>query len=404
MAQTLKFGKGTWATKTGSSMAYNDQSGNYKPLPFNVERDSIATRVNKEGLIEVVGKDKLRIDYTDSAKGVALLENSATNFITYSEDFSQWQKLNSTVTDNSVISPDGSQNADLIDYNITSSDGYIRITHTASSVISFYVKYKDIQWLMVYASGLGAGKLIDIENSIIGGNVGSGASAEITNLGNGWKRVVLKSSSSNITQTSIYAASSDGSYSTISLSGGVYLWGAQAEQGSYATSYIPTQGSAVTRVADVCNNGGNDQVINSEEGCFYFEGNLFKGDDTNNIISITDGGVNNYIYLNFQTNTNQEKVRYTVSGSTQINYNFPSSETMYTNSKYAISYKTNEIKIYRNGVEIITDTSATMLSPNTLNKIQFSFNNNDYFKGYIKDLKLYNTALTDQELAALTQV
>ena len=72
MAQTLKFGKGTWATKTGSSMAYNDQNGNYKPLPFNVERDSIATRVNKQGLIEVVGKDKLRIDYTDSAKGVAL--------------------------------------------------------------------------------------------------------------------------------------------------------------------------------------------------------------------------------------------------------------------------------------------------------------------------------------------
>ena len=47
--------------------------------------------------------------------------------------------------------------------------------------------------------------------------------------------------------------------------------GAQLEEGSYATSYIPTQGSAVTRLADVCNNGANEQVINSTEGCFYAE-------------------------------------------------------------------------------------------------------------------------------------
>ena len=73
MAQTLKFGKGTWATKTGSSMAYNDQNGNYKPLPFNFERDSIATRVNKEGLIEVVGRDIPRIDYTDSTRGCSFV-------------------------------------------------------------------------------------------------------------------------------------------------------------------------------------------------------------------------------------------------------------------------------------------------------------------------------------------
>ena len=114
MAQTLKFGKGTWATKTGSSMAYNDQNGNYKPLPFNVERDSIATRVNKEGLIEVVGKDKLRIDYTDSAKGVALLEPSRTNLLPYSEDFivSNWTKTRCTVTSNQAVSPDGNLTAD----------------------------------------------------------------------------------------------------------------------------------------------------------------------------------------------------------------------------------------------------------------------------------------------------
>ena len=91
MAKTFKFGEnGKWATKTGSSLAYNDQNDNFKPMPFSVTRDSIATRVNKQGLIEVVGHDKLRIDYKDSSKGVALLEPARSNVLTYSEDFNQW--------------------------------------------------------------------------------------------------------------------------------------------------------------------------------------------------------------------------------------------------------------------------------------------------------------------------
>ena len=119
MAKTFKFGEnGKWATKTGSSMAFNDQNDNFKPMPFSVTRDSIATRVNKEGLIEVVGNDKLRIDYTDSTKGVALLEPARTNLITYSEDFSQtyWGKGSGlTTTLNDAISPDGSQNATKVE-------------------------------------------------------------------------------------------------------------------------------------------------------------------------------------------------------------------------------------------------------------------------------------------------
>ena len=64
---------------------FNDEDNNaFKPLPFSFERNSIATRVNKEGLIEVVGNDIPRIDYTDSTEGALLLENSATNLITYS--------------------------------------------------------------------------------------------------------------------------------------------------------------------------------------------------------------------------------------------------------------------------------------------------------------------------------
>jgi hypothetical protein len=52
MANTFKFGNGKWAVKDGSALAYNDENGNFKPLPFDFTRASSATRVNKDGLIE----------------------------------------------------------------------------------------------------------------------------------------------------------------------------------------------------------------------------------------------------------------------------------------------------------------------------------------------------------------
>ena len=95
MAQTLKFGNKVWAAKEDSVLAYNDINNNYKPLPFDFARASIGTRVNKDGLIETMGQDIARIDYTDSADGVLLLEPASTNSVTYSEDLNQssWLKI-----------------------------------------------------------------------------------------------------------------------------------------------------------------------------------------------------------------------------------------------------------------------------------------------------------------------
>ena len=125
MANTLKFGNGEWYGKKDTILAYNDENSNYKPLPFNFSRASKATVVNKDGLIETVGSGEPRIDYKDDSKGALLLEPQRTNLFTYSEDFSNgsWQKVaSSTITTNTVISPDSTLNAST--WLIASSSRY----------------------------------------------------------------------------------------------------------------------------------------------------------------------------------------------------------------------------------------------------------------------------------------
>jgi len=95
MSNTLNLGTdGNWATKKDSLLAYNSENGNFKPLPFNFTRSTSATRVNKDGLIEVVTSNKPRIDFLNDSNGALLLEPQRTNLIQYSKDFinSYWTK------------------------------------------------------------------------------------------------------------------------------------------------------------------------------------------------------------------------------------------------------------------------------------------------------------------------
>ncbi len=382
MAQTLKFGKGTWATKTGSSMAYNDQNGNYKPLPFNVERDSIATRVNKEGLIEVVGKDKLRIDYTDSAKGVALLENSSTNLITYSEDFSQsvWQK-NSVgsasapiIASNFAVSPDGTQNATRVQFNIsgsTSSDrssleSVFALDGSSSYTLSFYIK-----------SNTGVNQNLSVWlNSVYGNNI---------TVTNEWVRVEQTfSSNSTFNRGFGLAASGD-----IQQSVDVLIFGFQLEQGNLS-SYIPTSGSSVQRQADVVSGSGNSEVFNDSEGVLFFDGSVLATNE-NLCISINDGTTSNRVELLW---FNDGKFYTQVGNSGQ---EFISSDTF--NNKILIKYGSGSYDLYVNGFRRITDTYTSLAG---LNSLDFKRQGSYTFKGKTKEIGYYDAVLTDSELKYLT--
>jgi hypothetical protein len=376
MANTLKFGNGQWATKVGSTLAYNDENGNFKPLPFNFTRSTGGTRVNKDGLIEMVTNNKPRIDFLNDSNGALLLEPSRLNVATYSEDFSNgvYTQTNGTVTTNNAISPDGTQNADT--WTATSGSAQLQGVVTVASGVEFtmsiYLKRK---------TGTGQVALRGVSNT----------STNIT-ITDEWQRYSV-----TLTSTDIY-----GRYGVFLLNSGdeVYVWGAQLEAGSYATSYIPTQGATagVTRVADVCTGAGNDQVINSTEGVLYAEISAF---DNISRISLSDGSSSNRVSFRIDASSIDFQYRTGGSYSYRVDVNIDTSNT----NKIAMSFNNGVFVGYLNGVAIGSPISGASLGQGVLDRLNFNDgDSSDSFNGNVKDVRIYNTALTDQELINLTTI
>jgi len=190
--------------------------------------------------------------------------------------------------------------------------------------------------------------------------------------------------------------------------GNIYMQYAQVEEGSYPTSYIPTQGSAVTRIADVCNNSGNEQVINSSEGVLYAEIKGFISLDTiepNRYITLTNGTSNERIALLLGGNNNQLRA-IAYSNTQSINLSFTTSLTEVKQfNKLAVKYKSGDYAFFLNGVKIGGSSETNIFSSNTFNDLSFDVGGGtQQFRGIVKDIRVYNTALTDQELQALTTI
>ena len=221
---------------------------------YTFSRSTTATRVNASGVIVSAAIDEPRIDYTGGGCGVALIEAQATNNINYSEDLgnSNWTKNNSVVTINSITSPDGTTNASLVVGNSASQTGtYIRVNATSATssgstyTLSAYVKPKgNSEFLKVWARNTSASSVVF---NLVTGTTNSPSISTIDAVNNGWFKV---------TTTGVLSGASVAPYFYVYYSSseneGFYIWGTQIEEGANASSYIPTNGTTVTKVADIC--------------------------------------------------------------------------------------------------------------------------------------------------------
>ena len=412
MAQTLKFGNKVWAAKEESVLAYNDINNNYKPLPFSFSRASIGTRVNKDGLIETMGQDIARIDYTDSADGVLLLEPSSTNLATYSEAFDNayWTKSGSSVV-SGFTSPDGTANAFKLVEGTTNSDHSIYATFTSLPsgiyTISAYVKKGERHKCALADRNSGIYVSFDLNNITVieqGGMIGN-----IELLSNGWFKLSATTSNAlTIIVPQIFIL--EDSYTTglpifQTYTGdgtsGVEIFGAMLEQNSYATSYIPTSGSTVTRAVETCNNSGNSEVFNDSEGVLFANIAALANDQTERQMSIDDGNGINRIVLRYNSVSNNIN-SYLFNGSVQGGEFNQSLSDITLFLKCAFKYKTNDFSFWVNGFKVGEDINGSTFSDGTLTDLNFDFGGSFNFYGKTKELGYYDTALTDLELETLT--
>jgi len=367
---------GIYAKFGGVSLSgYNTDNGSFEFYVEAISTDYIrftpqldfTGSIDNVSVKEVLGQEVV----PNSGCGSWLFEPQSTNLVPYSEDFSNSYYAKSSVTLTSgFLAPDGSNNAYKVAGTIGSS--YLGNLTANTHLRSIYVRT---------VSGTGQIKLI--------------GSVDLFDVTEQWTRVSYNPQSS----TYQFAVDFRGG-TNISE---VLIWGMQVEQQSYATSYIPTSGSTVTRNQDLCTNGGSLATINSTEGVLYAEISIDTTLGVGSDITLIDSSnTSDYIRFTNDGGTNKVNMYFRYNGVSNF-HTFIGDTTIF--KKYAIQWGNGEVNYYVNGVLKETDFT-TMPSLNVFDKLHFSQtgSSNRAFTGNIKAVAVWKEALTAQELTELTTI
>ena len=366
-ADDISFGVLAWQN-TGSGQYYFIDNVSI----IEITTDTSLPRINYEGF----SYDGSGNVVPDSGCGSWLFEPQTTQLLPYSEDFSQWIAGGDTTIESGYLAPDGTNNA----YKVSGTSnalvlGASLLTTTTRSIYARTV------------SGTGQAHLCSF----------NGNSNNLFTITEQWQRFEVNSA----TTTGVVNFYAVDFRNQTNLSE-IILWGANATNDQdYATSYIPSNGSTVTRNQDVCTNGGSLASINSTEGVFYAEIAALANDGTNRVISISDGTTSQRISIVLGTLSNQIRGQVLSSG-TSFDFSTTSYNTL-NNNKIAISYKLNDFSMWINGTKVSTDTSGN--TPVGMNTISFNAGTTtlNYF-GKTKALAVWKEALSDEELTELTTI
>jgi len=363
-------------------------------LETGVTTDYIATTSAAVSVGPVSGVP--RLDYTNSSCPKILLEPQRSNSVTRSEAFDDaaWQKTAAgtgvapAITANYATSPSGYQDADLVVFNRgagnTSSDfSWIYqnfVTSAATYTISCYVK---------------AATSADIGKNLSWRNFGGGDAWDVT-LTNEWQRISVQATGSGSTQEVGFY--NRGTY-TAANSVSVLMWGFQAEVGAYATSYIPTLGTSVTRVADAASKTGISSLIGQTEGTLFVEFNAQDSTGAGQAIATIYQNSSNVIIL-YKQNDNILKCFVVTAGTLVADLG---SVTVSGNVKMAIAYKSNDFALYINGTQRGVDTAGAVPACSNL-YLGADDGGAQKMTGKVSQALLFKTRLTNSQLAELTSL
>ena len=399
-------------------------TGNASDL-ITFTRASTGTFLGSNGLLQTAAINTPRIEY--DANGVAkglLIEEARTNLEAYSEEIFNraiWTSSPSgSETENAATAPDESISADYIYGNAAGGGSvykYRSYTLTASTPYTFsvFAKKADSNWIFIRSGSFDASSNVyvwfDLENGVQGSEAPSSgttlSAVSITPLQNGWYRcsitVTLGTDNTGLFQIGVVSANGNIPY-TAGETVGTYLWGAQLEQGSFPTSYIPTSGAAATRSADVAQVFVSDFGYNDAQGTVVveFEQIGLDASEFPTIVSLDDGSFAERHILYTHSNGNRY-LQGAASGATIYGYNFGTT-AFNQKEKWASAFAANDFAGCCNGGAVQTDTSGAMTTGITTLNLGSSYNQaaNNHLSGYIKSINYYPLRLSDAKLQELT--
>ena len=331
----------------------------------------------KAGLLE----DEPRFDYSGGATCPSLLlEPSRTNKLPYSEYFGAWTiQSGITLTPNTdeTLSPEGLNNA----YKIVSTIGttgfyFAGLNSSVESVRSIYLK------------GSAGGETLALKDPS-----GNGSFTSVT-LTTEWQR--FTHSTSNTGQNYQGLQIDDISVGTI------YAYGAQWEEASYPTSYIPNHsGGTITRGSDDFKVINQEGLFGTNEGTFFME---FSFNENNKYIGIGDTWPSDKVTIGLNSSgTNQIRSLIKNNG---VNINLQGiGTTLGDTIKACVSYGSSGFKLFMNGSLEDSDATAANLSqfsdliPNV--DVRDVSNSNS---GSIKQILIFPTTLSDADCITLTTI
>ena len=230
-----------------------------------------------------------RFDYDPITKKPLglLIEEGRTNLMAYSSDFSNaaWVKTNVTITSVANVAPDGTQTTqNIIPSKVVGGANYPFLSQPFSAtsgvtyIISAYVKYNGVRYIAFRTYGTNFVWFDVLSGTVANNSNPSLFTPFVTSVGNGWYRVGYSVLAITTGSMNHHVYLTDNS-ATVSWSGaangysGIYIWGAQLEAGSFATSYIPTTTTAVSRPADQASMTGTNfsSWYNQSQGTMYVE-------------------------------------------------------------------------------------------------------------------------------------
>jgi hypothetical protein len=332
-----------------------------------------------------------------------------------SEDFTNanWSGGNYTIVANDLTSPDGTQNADKFTTTSTSVENNMRISNISilanigsSYTTTIFAKkgtgnFLRIRNLFVTNGGTDGNAWFNLNTGAVG-TVQSSQTASIQDMGNGWYRCSLTGVVGLVNSVSFIDFGFTNTDATKFPSSNVngYVWGAQLEAGSYATSYVPTTTASVTRVADDCVKSSASSIIGQTEGVIYINWDYKNsGSSLGNLPICLDGGSGNEVYFYADTNGNYSCEMY-LSNAQQ--FSFSGSLGSFGTKKIAIAYKQNDFALYVNGVQIGTDNSGSVPAMDRLYIGRFYGNTTSNIASGVSEVLLFKTRLTNAQLAEIT--